>query len=271
MFRTTLTAVALAAMAGAATAQQSWGVISTSGDPDPVTVFDLADPGGSQSTLGFVDGNFNRGMDFISENSFYYFVSTDTLNDPGDRGLWLFDNGVNTQLGTIGFNDSGDGDATYNTSNSTFYVSVDDQDGTAGDSLYAWTNLGGTPTFTEIGETGLTQIIGLAFNPVDGLLYGYDSGTEGLYTIDAGSGAATLVGNSGASLGAIGGMDFALDGTLLLSSGDDLFLVDTSNGLLTSAGILTGLNTSALSYRVPTPGAAALLGLAGLATARRRR
>jgi hypothetical protein len=271
MIRTTLVAVALVASAGAATAQQSWGVISTAGDPDPVTVFDLANPGGSQSTLGFVDGNFNRGMDFVSENSFYYFVSTDTLNDPGDRGLWFFDNGVNTQLGTIDFNDAGDGDATYNTSNNTFYVSVDDQDGVAGDSLYAWTNLGGTPTFIEIGETGLTQIIGLAWNPVDGLLYGYDSGTEGLYTIDADTGATTLIGGSGLSLGAIGGMDFALDGTLLLSSGDDLFLVDSSNGAFTAAGVLTGLNTSALSYRVPTPGAVALLGLAGLATARRRR
>ncbi|MGP1310450.1 MAG: DUF4394 domain-containing protein, partial [Phycisphaerales bacterium] len=267
----TLTAVALAATAGAATAQQNWGVISTAGDPDPVTVFDLADPGGSQSTLGFVDGNFNRGMDFISENSFYYFVSTDALNDPGDRGLWLFDNGVNTQLGTINFNDAGDGDATYNTTNDTFYVAVDDQDGTAGDSLYAWTNLGGTATFTEIGEIGLSQLIGLAWNPVDGMLYGYDSGNEALYTIDAGTGAATLVGASGVSLGAIGGMDFAPDGTLLLSAGDDLFLVDTSSGLLSAAGVLTGLNTSALSYRVPTPGAAALLGLAGVAAARRRR
>ncbi len=271
MFRTTLTVVAIAATAGAASAQQSWGVISTSGDPDPVTVFDLTNPGGSQSALGFVDGNFNRGMDFVTENSFYYFVSTDALNDPGDRGLWFFDNGVNTQLGTINFNDSGDGDATYNTTNNTFYVTVDDQDGTDGDSLYAWTNLGGVATFTEIGETGLSQFIGLAFNPVDGMLYGYDSGTEGLYTINAATGAATLVGNSGMSLAAIGGMDFALDGTLLLSSGDDLFLVDTSNGALTAAGILTGLNTSALSYRVPTPGAVALLGLAGIATARRRR
>ncbi|MGP1273362.1 MAG: hypothetical protein ACTS22_08500 [Phycisphaerales bacterium] len=270
MIRNSL-AIALMASAGAAHAQQNWGVISTAGDPDPVTVFDLADPGGSQSTLGFVDGNFNRGMDFVTENSFYYFVSTDALNQPGDRGLWFFDNGANTQLATIGFNDAGDGDATFDPSNGTFYVAVDDQDATSGDSLYAWTNLGGTPTFTEIGEIGLTQLIGLAVNPVDGLMYGYDSSTEALYTIDTATGLPTLIGSSGLTLGSIGGMDFAPDGTLLLSSGDDLFLVDTSNGALTAAGILTGLNTSALSYRIPTPGTAALLGLGGLAAARRRR
>ncbi len=270
MYRTSVAAIALVATAGAAHAQQNWGLISTTGDPDPVTVFNLANPGADQSTLGFVDGNFNRGMDFVTEDSFYYYVSTDVLNEPGDRGLWFFDNGVNTQLATVPFSDSGDGDATFDPSSNTFFVAVDDQDGTSGDSLYAWTNLGGTPTFTEIGEIGLSQLIGLAYNPVNGLLYGYDSDTEALYTIDAGTGAPTLVGSSGLSIAAIGGMDFAPDGTLLLAEGSDLFLVDPNTGAFTAAGN-TGLNASALSFRVPTPGTAALLGLGGLAAARRRR
>lgn len=264
-------AIALAASAGAAHAQQNWGFISTTGDPDPVTVFDLANPGGSQSTLGFVDGNFNRGMDFVTENSFYYFVSTDTLNQPGDRGLWFFDNGVNTQLATIPFNDSGDGDATFDPATGTFYVTVDDQDATTGDSLYAWTNLGGTPTFTEIGETGLSQFFAIAVNPADGQLYGYDSGTEALYTINTSDGSTTFIGSSGLSLGSIGGMDFSEDGsTLLLSQGSSLFTVDISDGAFTPAGNI-GLNSSALSFRVPTPGTVALLGLGGLAAVRRRR
>lgn len=270
MLRIAIATTAIVAMAGVASAQQNWGFISTAGDPDPVTVFDLADPGGSQSTLGFVDGNFNRGMDFVTENSFYYFVSTDALNDPDDRGLWFFDNGVNTQLGTIDFSDGGDGDATFDPSNNTFYVTVDDQDSTSGDSLYAWTDLNGTPTFTEIGEIGLSLLIGIAVNPVDGLLYGYDSGTEALYRIDATDGTPTLIGESGLSLDAIGGMDFAPDGTLLLSQGDDLFTVNIADGSLTSAGNI-GLNSSALSYRIPTPGTIAVLGLAGLAATRRRR
>lgn len=254
---------------GVANAQQNWGVISTSGDPDPVTIFDLNNPGASNSTLGFVDGNFNRGMDFDSFNSFYYFVSTDTLNDPGDRGLWRWDNGVNTQLTTIGFSDSGDGDATYY--NGRFYVAVDDGDATSGDSIYVFSNLGGAVTFTEVGETGLSQLIGLAIDTTTGDMYGYDSSTEGLYSISTSDGMASLIGSSGMSLGAIGGMDFSADGsTLLLSSGDDLFKVNPLDGMLTAAGNV-GLNTSALSYRVPTPGAAALLGIGGLMGLRRRR
>lgn len=263
-------AIALVANTGAAHAQQDWGFISTAGDPDPIGVFDLANPSGPNAVLGFVDGNFNRGMDFITRDSFYYYVSTDVLNDSGDRGLWLWDNGVNTQLATVDFSDAGDGDATFDPSNSTFYVAVDDQDTTGGDSLYAWTNLNGTPTFTEIGETGLSQLIGIAVNPMNGLLYGYDSDTEALYTIDAATGAPTLVGSSGLSISAIGGMDFAPDGTLLLAEAGDLFLIDPSDGSFTAAGSV-GLNTSALSFRVPTPGTAALFGLGGLAAVRRRR
>lgn len=261
--------VCLCALGAGAQAQLNWGVISTVGDPDPVTVFDLANPGASNMTLGFVDGNFNRSMDFDSYNSFYYFVSTDALNDPGDRGLWRWDNGVNTQLTTIGFSDSGDGDGTYY--NGRYYVSVDDGDATSGDSIYEFSNLGGAVTITEIGETGLSQLIGLAIDTTTGLMYGYDSSTEALYSISTTDATATLIGASGMSLGAIGGMDFSADGsTLLLSSGDDLFKVNVADGTLSSAGNV-GLNTSALSYRVPAPGGAALLAVAGALGLRRRR
>jgi hypothetical protein len=265
----------LAAMscAPAAMAQNDWGFISTAGDPDPITSFDLTNPGGSNVLMGNVDGNFNRGMDFDTFNSFYYFVSTDSLNDPGDRGLWYWNNGVNTQLAGISFSDSGDGDMSLSNDFSRVFITVDDGDATSGDSLYVYDNLGGAITLTEIGETGLSQIMGLAMDPLSGLLYGYDSSTEGLYTISTTDATPTLVGLSGESIAAIGGMDFSADGqTLLLADdGDLLFRVNKNNGLMTSAGDV-GLNVSALSYRnVPTPGAIALLGVAGLISRRRRR
>ena len=261
-----------ALIAGPIAAQLNWGVISTAGDPDPVTVFDLANPNGSQQGLGFVDGNFNRGMDFDSPDTFYYYVSTDTLNEPGDRGLWRYDNGTNTQLATVDFSDSTGGDATLSNDLSRFYVAVDDQDSVSGDSIYVFDNLNGAPTFTEIGETGLTGLIGIAVDPVSGDLYGYDSVSESLYTIDLGNATPTLVGASNQSLSAIGGMDFSQDGaTLLLTGGSDLYSVNPADGALTFITDL-GLNTSTISYRVvpePTAGILLLFGLMGMLGLRR--
>lgn len=259
------------ACAGSAVAQLDWAMISTTGDPDPVTAFDLNNPGASNSTIGFVDGNFNRGMDFDTYDSFYYYVSTDSLNQPGDRGLWHWDNGSNTQLFNTPFNDSGDGDATLSNDGTKFYVTTSDGDATSGDSLYVFENLGGAVTFTEVGETGLEQLIGIAMDPVSGLLYGYDSGTESLYTISTTDATPTLVGASGESIAAIGGMDFSADGSTLLlaDNGDLLFKVNKANGTMASAGDPI-LNVSALSYRVPEPGSLALLTLGALAALRRR-
>jgi len=58
-----LTVCAAFALAGTASAANDWSVISTAGDPDPVTSFDLANPSGTATGIGFVDGNFNRGKD----------------------------------------------------------------------------------------------------------------------------------------------------------------------------------------------------------------
>ncbi len=232
----------------AAMAAEDWLVISTVGAPDTIDAFDLNVL--APVFVGNVDGNFNRGMDCDSPNSFYYLVSTDTLNDPGDRGLWYWDNGVNTQLFELPFSDSGDGDAALSNDGSTFYVTIQDDDAIGGDSLYKFENLNGAVTFTEVGETGLSQIIGLAMEPGTGQLFGYDADTEGLYKISSVDGSVELIGFSGESLGAIGGMDFSEDGTtLLLSQGGEMYDVDRITGALNFKGDL-GVNVSALSYRI---------------------
>lgn len=269
--RFTALAIVLGSAAGSASADLDWGIISTSGDPDPVHVFDLASPGASNVQIGLTQTNNNRGMDFYTRDDFYFFVSTDALNQPGERGLWRWNNNVTTQLFNTPFSDSGDGDGTLSNDFSRFFVTVDDQDGIAGDSLYVFNNLNGAVTFSEIGETGLTTLFGIAMDPISGNLYGYDGATEALYILNQTTGAPTLVGFSGQSFGAIGGMDFSADGsTLLISNAGELWKIDKSNGLMTAAGDTTR-NDSALSYRVPEPSSLTLVALAGIAALRRSR
>ena len=247
-----------------------WGIISTGGDPDPVHAFDLAAPGASNVQLGLTQTNSNRGMDFFSRDSFYYFVSTDALNQVGERGLWRWDNGVATQLATTPFSDGSDGDATLSRDNARFFVTVNDQDATTGHSLYAFDNLSGTPTFTEIGETGLPSVFGIAIDPVSGVMYAVNGGDDSLYTINTTTGAPTRIGAVGVALGAIGGMDFSADGqTLLLSNAGALFRIDKATGLGTAAGDTTR-NDSALSYRVPEPASLSIVALGAVMALRRR-
>src|SRR5262245_37245621 len=105
--RFTAFALVLGSAAGTASADLDWGIISTTGDPDPVHVFDLANPGASNVQLGLTQTNNNRGMDFYTRDAFYFFVSTDALNQAGERGLWRWNNGVTTQLFNTPFSDGG--------------------------------------------------------------------------------------------------------------------------------------------------------------------
>jgi sugar lactone lactonase YvrE len=78
-------------------------------------------------------------------------------------------------------------------------------------------------TIGPITETAVPISIGdLAFDPISGKMFGIQSNADALggggklYTIDLGTGAATLVGDTGAGAG--GGIAFAPDGTLYQAS-----------------------------------------------------
>ncbi len=231
-------------------AQNNWTFIATPGSPDAITTFDLANPGGTLNQIGNVATNFNRGMDYFATDSFYYYVSTDALNNEGDRGLWSWVDGVNTQIASVEFQDGAGSDATWDEATSRFYVVVDDQDDIDGDSLYVWENIDSNPTFTEIGETGVISFIGIAIDPTDGTLYGYDSLDEILYTIDTTTGATTMIGGSGLSLASVGGMDFNADGsTLVLTAGNEVYTVDRKTGGLFLVGNV-GQNTTAVAFNL---------------------
>ncbi len=144
--------------------------------------------------------------------------------------------------------------------------------------------------------TGSSQLIAhtadtleaLAFGPND-RLYGLGKLDGNLYVIDPSSGAMTLVGNVGVSVGSpSGGLTFGPDGTLYATLDDKLYTLSTLTGTATPAGsadpsTYTGFNTiSGLAFvtsTVPEPssiisltlGAAGVLGLSLWQRRRRER
>ena len=243
----TLCATIIFATASSCFGQTNWTVISIIGDPDPVSTIDLFSPMGSELQIGNVSTNFTRGMDYFAPDSFYYYASTDDLNAPGERGLWSWVNGVNTQLATVNFNDTSGGDAAWDAATSRFYVLVNDGDNEEGDSLYVWENIDTSPTFTEIGETGILAFNALAVSPTSGVLYAYDSASEALYTINKDDASTEFIGASGFSLSNVGGMDFSADGeTLALVADTSVFTVNTATGILTLQGAVS-INCSAIA------------------------
>ena len=269
----TVSAAALSGSAGLASAQLDWTFVPTTGSPDPIIAFDLSDPVGSQTQIGTTAGNFNRGFDWADFNTAYYHISSDTLNNPGDRGVYRWDAMTNTstQVFQFGFQDAGTGGGDF--FNGSYYLTIDN--GSGSDSLYRYDNLGGTVTETLIGDTGLSNLQGIAIDPNSGSIYGVDNSTDSLYVLDSMNGSSTLVGALGVTVSAIGGLDFSTDGSelLLVTAFGNLYEIGASDAsIVVSYGDL-GPNISALSNRppVPAPGAIAALGLAGLAGTRRRR
>jgi hypothetical protein len=96
-------------------------------------------------------------------------------------------------------------------------------------------DVAGGPDFPAIGAVGFTDIEGLAFDPLTGLLFGVDSPTDQLITIDPATGAGTAVGGFGRNVDDLG-LAFGPDGTLFMSSFGSLFTVDKATGAASLIG-----------------------------------
>ena len=196
--------------------------------------FDLAAPGEPAQIFasGLCCGN--RGLDFCDPFHFYRYKS-----NGAERGLYFYDaihNAGTLVYSTVSLpSTSNDGDVAYH--NGRVYVTHYKNEQPFGWYLYAFANLDGDVTMTEIGSVGGGQLIGLAVHPQTGVLYGYNSGNDSLFTISTTDATATLVGRSEVNLSNIGGMDFNTDGSqLVILSFDTLYLADTSDGSLTMVG-----------------------------------
>ena len=97
-----------------------------------------------------------------------------------------------------------------------------------------------------VGPTGAFSTPSLASDPTTGIMYmGTGIAQADLYTVNTGTGFATIVGNSGLGFAAISAMDFRGDGVLFASvniagdggtGGDHLATLDKANGIATIIG-----------------------------------
>lgn len=88
---------------------------------------------------------------------------------------------------------------------------------------------------TLISQTADT-LSSLAFS-ANGTLYGLGQGDGNLYTLDPTTGAMTLVGNAGISIGStVGALTFGINGTLYATFDDALYSVSTTTGAATAIG-----------------------------------
>ena len=93
-------------------------------------------------------------------------------------------------------------------------------------------------------STGLTTLIAhtadaltsIAF-AANGTLYGLGQGDGNLYVVDPTTGATTLVGNAGVTIGSpVGALTFGVNGTLYATLDDTLYSLSTTTGLATAIG-----------------------------------
>ena len=97
-----------------------------------------------------------------------------------------------------------------------------------------------------VGGKFIGRVPSLAVDPTTGAIFaGGGGGIPDIYTVNKGSGLATLVGDSGLGFAAVGGMDFAADGTLYAAvniagdggtGSDHLATIDKPTGAATLIG-----------------------------------
>jgi hypothetical protein len=240
--------------------------------PDTLVQFDTADITAQTTTVTFPT-ELVRGLDLTGPTTGWY-VST----GGAAPGFYRLENGVSTLVSAVPFTSSDTGGLTLNREETFLYYEIDESGASTDDVLYRVDFNG---TFTRLGPiTGLgtaPRTGGLAAHPVTGVLYGFNTATDAIYTVDPTTLVATQVGTGiGINIvSAVAGLDFTPDGrlfgTALLGNSSIVFEVDPVTGVATTNFGPLGIVSSSLAF-VPEPGTMLWTGaLPASALARRRR
>src|SRR5205807_2346130 len=117
----------------------------------------------------------------------------------------------------------------------------------ANGSVFTWNPATPATAPVNIGTTGaaIPYIPRLAFS-ASGVLYGVDTNTTNLYSLNQATGVATSVGAlSGVPTNLGGDIGFAPDGTLYMVAGTTIYTVPLGGGAVTSLGTISGLSGGA--------------------------
>ncbi len=167
------------------------------------------------------------------------------LDSPDELHAIDPDTFAKTQLATFGFTMEFGGLA-YDPNQDLLYLSNGLFSGTP--TLYS-VDLN-TSTVNTLGVMGVSSgMVGLAYDFKQGVLYGTEySGSQGLYTLDTSTGAATLVGSTGMNLEGLtyNPWDEILVG--MVAGDGDLYEIDRSNGSTTLLIDGDYVNSGGLAY-----------------------
>ncbi len=222
----------------------------------PLSPFGLAFGGGNLYT-------FDSTNDVITKINPATAATQATYSIGLQAGQLLGQGGLAFQSSTVGFLTSALDPATFNTVNDLYSFNIS------------------TGKLTFIAHTADT-LEALAFSST-GVLYGLGKNDGDLYTINTTTGAMSLLGNVGVSIGSpTGGLAFAPNGTLYATLDDALYTINTTTGQATAVGGMATYNgydtISGLAFTpgtVPEPSSIVLSGMflatvAGYGLIRRR-
>jgi hypothetical protein len=251
MFKPAVFAIGCA-LATIAPAQVDFVAVNIAPALDTLYWVDITNPTGTPQTppVATTVGNFIRGVELINENTGYYVATSSSSGSP--TGFYRLDDGVSTLVAPLPFTSTAVGGLSFGPGDNFLYWSSDPP--TGDDEL--WT-IGLDGVFTLIGPItvpGVTSVVisGLALDPISNNLYAIETGIDSLLLVDQSTGAASIVGPLGVAISAVGGLDFALDGTnrLFMASPTAVYEVNPVTG---TAGPTLGTLPSSTSSLAAIP------------------